>query len=130
MSKLIQDYTKVPNVILRGNIRAEKGKPILNPYDIALYSVIKSYAREDGKCFLTTDQLAQHIGASKTAVIKSRRKLAKKNLIKEEEPHKTKRRPRKAFSMVNIWQENKDFGQLLKLAKKTKMLHLVQKWTK
>lgn len=97
-------FTILPNIILNHS----------NGDEQSLYSQMKRFAGEDGKCFATQDTLANQLGwggkyPDRKKVRRNIQKLLKRKWIKKAGTFKGKTRPINAYKIVDLWQLNIDY---------------------
>lgn len=93
-----KNFIQIPNVVLL---------QVLDPHEFVLWAVCKMVAREDGECYLTTENLATLAMMSRGKVHAARKRLLEIGLLvgeKRQDPGQTF--PVWHLRIPDLWQEN------------------------
>jgi len=89
-------FSMIPHIVDDSGISAQAK---------ALYLHLKRVAGDDGLCWKTQDQLAEHCGFSAKTVVKAKRELIEARII-EVKLEAVEGHPRHVIHILNIWTEN------------------------
>lgn len=89
-------FSMIPHMVDDSNI---------SPQAKSLYLHLKRVAGEDGLCWKTQDQLAEHCGFSPKTIVKAKRELIEAKII-EIKLEAFEGHPRHVIHLLNIWTEN------------------------
>ena len=108
-------FTLIPNYIVNHS----------TPYEQAIYLYMKRRAGENGTCWSSAQEIANHLDISRNTVAKYRDKLLKRGWIKEVGQKRigATNQPVNEYKIVDLWKKNVDYYENLKKGSTDESFH-------